>query len=638
MGLSQLQTTMLALEMESLVNSDDGIPEEVEIYADSLQEALKIASDTILAPIGELEYEIHQRGSSGFFGMARTPYKITIRKSKELTDKWSSELEDLNVSLENGKKFNEFGEEVEPDVDGRSIIRIYSTGVFIKVIPPKGQGQPESLERASEYIHKAGIFELDKHAVEKAIKQSTGEPVKIASFKPRDGADSSMTIDIAPDEMEATVLVSAPRPGGRHLMVKDVVNALKKSGVVYGFQNEGIEEALDNDKYGVSFVAATGDPVVNGKDGFVDYKVRIEKKIEFKEDESGRIDFLAKDLIENVVQGQVLAELIEPEKGQNGQTIFNKILPAKDGHPTEMKPGKGTILSEDGRQVLAEKNGQVVYIAQRINVEENYVIGGDVGLDTGNIMFLGSVTVRGSVSDNMEVKAAGNIEVAGSVQKAHMEAEGDIIVRQGIQGRDGAVIESTTGSAYAKFIQNTELHVEKDVIVQEGVLHSKIHAGSKVICNGKRAQIVGGEIMAGEEVRVKQLGAQASTPTLVTVGTNPKILAQIQQLETIKLQAREKLDKIEQNIRTLTTQKSAAGEGFAQSKEEMLQKMIGAQEKLTERLKEAESEILQLTEYMTMLASSGKVHVEKTMFPGVKIIINGAEFNVNDEYNHVTLT
>jgi hypothetical protein len=637
MKISKLKQILLDLEIESGDDSKN-TPTVVEVYADSVKEGLAIGAQAIMMPVSELEYEILNPGSSGFLGLFRTPYHLIVRKGHiAATDRYH-DLEDMDISLETGVKLNDFGEEIEPDIDGRCFVRVYSNGIFLNIVPPKGHGHPVNMDTALNCLVKSGIQNYDSGAVEKAVKQSKTEPVKIANYVPRPNADSNLTLDISPDEMTATVMISAPRIGGRHLTVKEVVATLKNSGVLYGFQEDTIKEALENDRYGVPVIAARGDDPLNGEDGYIDYKVRIDKKVEFKEDESGRIDFMAKDLIENVVQGQTLADLVPPQKGKPGKTLFNKILPSTDGVPAEMKPGKGTILSENGKQIIAEKNGQVVFIGGRINVEENYVVNGDVGLDTGNIMFLGSITVRGSVSDNMEVKAAGNVDVAGGVQKAHMEAEGDIIVRQGIMGRDGAVIESTTGSVYAKFIQNTYVSVEKDVVVAEGILHSKIHAGSKIICNGKRAQIVGGEIMAGEEVRVKQLGAQASTPTLVIVGTNPKILQQINQLINIQKQATEKLEKIEQNIRTLTVQKTTQGEEFTEQKELMLNKMITGKEKLHDKIKETDNEKKQLEEYLQILAARGKVHVEKTLFPGVKIVINEAEFTVNDEYNHVTLT
>lgn len=636
MALAKLKKQLLAMDFEDDDQASDEVPEELEVLADSLEQALQIGASELQTDISNLDYEILQKGSSGMLGVGRMPYKVLVRKMAE-DSRWA-DLEDLNVSLNRGGEGEGPAEaEIIQNENGKALVKIYKNGVFLKVIPPVGDGRPVDVETAIDKLHRSGVVHFDRTVVEKAVKEATGELVRVADYSPRPDADSTLTVEISPDEMSAIITISAPRPGGRHLTVDEVIAAMKASGVEYGFDKEAIEKALDGEKYGQPIVAAKGDPAVDGKDAYIDYKVKIDKKVEFKEDESGRIDYLQKDLVENVVQGQVLAELIPAEKGKPGRTVKNRIIPAKDGKPMEMKPGKGTILSQDGRQIIAEKNGQVVFRQGKLMVDEVYTIGGDVGLDTGNIMFLGSVVIRGSVTDNMKVKAAGNIEVGGNVGKAELEAEGDIVIRQGIQGRDGARIETTGGNMTAKFIQNAHVIVEKDLMVSEGIMHSKVEVGGKVILAGKRAQIVGGEVMVGEEVRAKQLGAQASTPTHIIVGTNPKILQQIKQLEKIKSGAEEKLVKIEQNINTLNHQKVTQKENFPPEKEEMLVKMLSAQEKLNQRLKEADNEILQLREYMSMLAQNGKVHVEKTMYPGVTIEINNARFECKDEYTHVTL-
>ena len=127
----------------------------------------------------------------------------------------------------------------------------------------------------------------------------------------------------------------------------------------------------------------------------------------------------------------------------------------------------------------------------------------------------------------MHVKAAGGIEVAGTIQKAYVEAEGDIIVRQGIIGRDEAQVESTAGSVYGKFLQNGVCMAEQDVVMGENIMHSRVYAGGNVVCNGKRAQLVGGEIICGGVVRVKSLGAMAATPTHVMAGVNPRAMQHV---------------------------------------------------------------------------------------------------------------
>ena len=641
LGLGKLKKNLLAAELAAELEEDlDDFqskeqPTQVEVLADSLRQALDLAAHELRAKLSQLDYEILEKGASGIMGVGRLPYRVLVRIMEDIDSKY--DIEDLNTSLiDNDPGTLASGSEVAIDQDGKASVRIFRSGVFLTVFEPKGAGKPIDFHATLDRVKKAGVLKFNEKLIKKAVEAKSNEPLKIGDWIPKPDADSTLAIEIAPDEMSATINISSPRPGGRHLQLKEILKALKGQGVVFGYQDQEIQSALDSDVYYQPVVAARGEQSVKGEDGYIDYKVRIEKKIQFKEDDAGRVNFLEKDLIENVVQGQILAELIPEKKGKPGKTVTNRILPFTNGNPTQLKPGKGTMLSEDGHQLLAERNGQAVFTQGKLNVEETYTIGGDVGLNTGNIIFLGSVFVRGSVTDNMQVKAAGNIEIGGSVQKSHLEAEGDIIIRQGIQGRGVGIIESTTGSLYAKFIQSANISVGKDVVVSEGILHSKVSAGGRFICNGLRAQIFGGEIMAGEEVRVKQLGSQAHTQTKVVVGTNPKILQQINQLNTIQDQANEKLEKIEQSIKTLEKKKSM-GASLTDDKEEMLVKILSFQEKLQEKVIEAENEKEQLNEYVKTLATNGKVHIEKTLYPGVTIEINNAIFVAKDEYKGITL-
>lgn len=639
MAYVKLKKMLMKMDLEDDVafnNLYNSQISQVEVLADSVQQALAMAATELNLGMDELDYEILKKGNSGLFGFGRMPYRIKVHKMQDFNR--YADIEDLNISLDGMQ--NTAGAEKVPEVkDGKGVVRSYKEGVFVKIKPPEGGGQPVASATVHDKIQRAGVFTYSKNLVEKALKNPSDEFVKIADAIPSadPSVDSSASIEVSPDEMQAIITLTAPRPTGKHLKTKEVVAMLQSSGITYGIDESVIEDALEDDKYYQPVVAAEGDKPVDGEDGVVTYKVRIEKKVEFEEDEQGKIDFYAKDLIENVVEGQVLAERSAPGEGKNGKTVTGKETPAKDGKMAEFKFGKGVVLSNDDMQLLAEYNGQVIFSVGRISVEEVLRVDGDVGLTTGNITFLGSVIVRGSVTDNMEVKAAGNIEVATSVEKAHMEAEGDIIIRQGIQGRDEGFIESTAGSVFFKFAQNVKIHAEKDVIADEAILHSHVSSNGSVICKGKRAQIVGGEILAGKEVRVKQLGAQSSTPTSIIVGTSPKLLKQLKDLEDAETVGMDKMDKLQKNIRALTLQKTTQRENFPIEKEDILSKMVIAEEKQHVHLNELGKDKQQLTEYIEKLAKGGKVHVEKTLFPGVRIEINGAILDIRDEYSHITL-
>lgn len=634
----QLKKIIIALENEEELQNEarNRAPREVIVVADSVKQALKLAAVEMQKDPLQLDYKILNKGGSQLLGLRRLPYRVHVFQAKE--DTRFSDLEDMNVSLSGAMAQAALSDDgpIAINAEGKILVRIYRTGVYIIVRPPVGEGQPVTMQQALEKLRQAGVNAYDKGRLESEVRAKSGKQIKIAEWTPRPDADSQLQIEVMADHMRATMIMTRPRPGGRHLQVADVMQALKVNGVQFGFRENIIEKALEEEVYSTPVVVAEGKAAQNGRDGYIDYKVRIDKKVEFKEDESGRVDFLQRDLVENVVQGQVLAELVPAQRGQEGRDLFNKITPAKNGNPVTMRPGPGTMLSDDGKRLLAEKNGQVIYRGGILSVHDMFTINGDVGIGTGNITFLGSIMVTGSIEDNMHVKAAGTIEVAGTIQKSFVEAEGDIIVRQGIIGRDNASIESTAGSIYGKFLQNATCMAEADVVMGENIMHSRVYAGGNVVCNGKRAQLVGGEIICGGVVRVKSLGAMAATPTHVIAGVNPRAMQQMKQIAQIEKQLMEKIALAEMNLKTLQQQKAAAPDAFGEAKEEQLVKTNAFKDKLQERLREAYTEHASIAEFMKESESFGAVHVEKTVFPGVTIEINGAQFTVQDEYNNVS--
>ncbi|WP_367897521.1 FapA family protein [Leptospira sp. WS58.C1] len=610
--------------------------EQVEVIAPTLEKCLQLAAAHLKRKSHEIDYIVIKRGKKKFFGSE--PWHI--RASILPEDTFLDELSELDKKLTGGsgklvsKDLKEF---LQPkDRDGRAVVQIFRNGTYLTIYPPSGDGKAIELSEVSRRLSVRGINEVDDGQIKKIVKEAKGEPIYISNMKPRQGAEAKMVLDIAPDKMKAKITFIPPKPGGRDLEVKDVVNYLKNAGIKYGVKEEEIQKRLEDEFYNQPFTAAEGDPPVNGKNAQVIYHVRISKKVVFREDESGKVDYKDMDLIENVVVGQLLAEKIPAERGKYGRTLFNELLPAKDGLDTELKQGKGTILSEDRTKLTAEVNGQVVYASGRLSVETVYRVNGDVGIKTGNVTFLGSVIITGNVEDNYSVKAAGNIEIYGTVQKANVEADGDIIIRQGVSGRDEARIESTGGNVIAKFIQNATVVTEKDVVVQEGILHCFVSAGGKVISNGKRGQIVGGTIRASDTISAKVIGSSANPPTELIVGTDPKVLKQISEYEEKLAENQDKFEQISKSLKTLKARKENDPASFTQDHEQQLIKTSKAAEKLEIRVREYENEIQNLKTYIEERAANGKISVEKTLYGGVTIKIKSADFKTRNEIKHKT--
>ena len=625
--------------IESEQEKTEEVKDRVEVIGLTIASCLNRAGDFLGKDLSVLDYEILERGKQSFLNPI--PYRLSVSILPEQNP--YADLTDFAEKL--GIDADHFtGSELDAFVtpkhkDGRALVRVYRSGVFVSIFPPLGEGQRVDVNQVYLRLGQSGVEKYDHATVEKAVAEQGGEPVKIGDWVPKPEADSTVKVEISPDEMNANIKITPPRSGGRHLEVDDIVNALKSYGVVIGFKEEEISLALTEDRYMEEILAARGQPPKHGADAYIDYKVNVSKDApQLEEDAKGKVDFKQMNLIENVVVGQILAEKIPAQEGVMGRTLSNRLVEARDGKDIELKQGRGTILSEDKMRLIAEINGQVVFSNNKISVEPVHRVSGDVGPKTGNIMFLGSVHISGNVLDNYEVKAAGNVEVQGAVQKAKIEAEGDIIVKAGIHGREGAHVESTGGSIFAKFIQSAEVFVAEDVTVQEGILHSKVEAGGKILCNGRRAQIVGGSIRATKEVRAKIIGSQAYTTTDIVVGTDPRILANFEEMKEMQKQDEAALTKLQKEVATLEARKKSDPEHFTEEQNEDLEKKQGRIKRQQNKIKELEEEITRLDEYMQEIGAEGKVHAEKEIFPGVTATIKDHSQKFDDNYRSVTLT
>jgi uncharacterized protein (DUF342 family) len=434
--------------------------------------------------------------------------------------------------------------------------------------------------------------------------------------------------------MKAFMTIVPPNPGGRDLDIDDVMDELDLKGVRVGVKKGAIEETIADEVYNIPVLIAEGYPPQNGEDAKLVYNFRTEKKVQLEEDEKGQVNFKDLNLVENVVAGQLLAMKVQATEGRPGRTVTDHTIDAKDGKDLELETGKNTELSQDGMSIIAAINGQVTLSSGKVTVEPIYEVNGDVDIHTGNILFLGTVIVKGNVEDGFSIKAAGDIEVRGSVGKCLVDAEGNINIKQGVMGKLAGQIKAG-GSVWAKFLEQVNVTSDKSVVVQDGIMHCRVDATEKVVCFGKRATIVGGRIRAGEIVNTKTLGSVSFTETVVEVGVDPKSRQRLYELDKELTESENSLEKLNANINTLQNQKKHR-RGFTEEKGKLLEKMISSREEFSIRVSEIKEEMNELKSYLKLLRTIGKVSVSKEVFPGVRIGIKDIYYDVTNEFKHIT--
>ncbi len=600
----------------------------VQIEGESIANALKQASIELGLPVKKLEYEVIEKGTKGIIGLGKKNWKIIAYETrKPVAVQRETEMPEENPEIDLGS----IREENKP---GEVFVRLNNEGVFLKVTKPVGKGRSVTERMALSRLTERGVGDYDVSLVAKVVKQADGEYIRIGDYQYNPANDSTIALEITDQDMKAYIVVNPPGPGGADLTYDDIISYLNANDVVHGVKEDIIRNFIDYPVYNDTVLIAEGTRPKNGRDARIIYNFRTDhSQIELKE-KDGKVDFKELDLVENVVAGQLLAKKIPPEEGRNGRTVTGMVIPAKAGNDVEFLVGKNVKLSEDGLTAVAEINGQVLLLAGKINVEPVYTIQGDVNLHTGNILFLGTVVIKGNVEDGFSVKAAGNIEVYGSVGKCVLDAEGDIIVHQGILGKIDGKARSGM-SVFAKFIEHARVEAGEYVVASDGIIHSHVDANKKIICQGKRASIVGGRLRATEEINAKNLGSVAGTETNLEVGYDPKSKEKLGSLDSRKTELESKLEELEKNITTIEKLQRIQKK-LTEEKKQYLNELNEKRSEVLSELDEVNRETGSLNSYLESLKLIGKVSASGRVYPGVKVFIKNASLVVRTEFKFVT--
>ncbi len=605
---------------------DDRKIKSIRVTGGSLEEALKQASIELGVSVKKLEYEVVEQGSRGTLGVGRRNWVILAYEAAQKVKMPEEEVDLASLGL--GAKA-----EAEPDRDGEVFVRLTHEGVMMKVTPPVGRGSRLSERVALEKLSRRNV-NFDAAAVSRVVRRAEGEYIKVGDFEFNPAAQSVLTVDVFEADMKAAMTATPPGPGGTDLTAEEIRTLLASNGVVHGIKEEVIQEFVDYPRYNDRVVVAEGSKPVNGRDARVAYNFSTDHTEVRLKEKNGRVDFRELDLVENVEAGQILARKMPAEPGQDGRTVLGRVLPAKAGKDTAIDVGKNVKLSEDGTTVLATINGQVLLVAGKINVEPVYTVEGDVNFKSGNILFLGTVLVKGNVEDGFSVKAAGNIEVMGSVGKAELDAEGDIIVHQGILGKNEGRVRAGL-NLLAKFIEHARAEADGNVLVSDGIIHSFVDANRRIICQGKRAAVVGGRLRAAEDINAKILGSVAGTETILEVGLDPRRKEQLAGAFHRKGELERELEGLERNLNTLENLKRVQGE-LPEDKARSLDELNERRSTIFQELETLNAKIAEINAYLAGLKINGKVSASDRVYPGVKIFIKNESLVVRNEFKKVT--
>ena len=603
----------------------------VETVGPTLEAAISDAAALLDIPSYHIEFEIIEKGSAGFLGFGKKDWRlqayerIKSRKKKHIESFFEEDTESKLPVVE--------------DRDGDVFVFLQPGGeALIKVTAPSGNGRRASEKYALQFLEDRKVMDVDRNHLKNVLNEALGEYVKIGNYEQLSYNDSVARVEISENEMHAHIIVTNPGEGGCDISYESYYSILKNNRVVHGIKEEFLKNFVDQPIYNDRIEIAEASKPHDGKNAYIQYNFETEQsRARLRESVDGRVNFKELNIIQNVVEKQVLAKKIPPEHGIDGKTVTGKTLPAKNGVDIKLPVGTNVHVAEDNETILSDLSGQVVIVNGLINVEPVLTIEGDVNLKTGNIIFLGTVVVTGNVEDGFSVKAAGNIDIRGTVAKSELDAEGDIIIYQGINGKGGGHINAGK-SLWARFIQNANIETGDMVFASDGIINSRVVAFNRIICQGKRAHIMGGRLSAREEINAKVLGNPTSgTETICEVGFDPKRKEELDSLQETKFLMEKQIDEVKLNIQTLVNQKKHK-KVLSEDKEEYLLELLEKRDNLLTEFKKNQEEIQKIQEYLATLKYKGRISASSKVYPGVKIVIRDAKDEVRVEHKAVTFT
>lgn len=352
-------------------------------------------------------------------------------------------------------------------------------------------------------------------AIRNALAVAPVHPVKFGEAKER------VTVEVSPDEMRAcvTLCVRDEELQGdmRKQIVQEVLDTLRIQGVVFGIKTDLLAGALCNQK---QILVAEGIAPVPGEDSIVTMYEMKEAKPTIQE--NGQVNHYEMNLINMVKEGDWLGERLEPGAGIPGTSVRGREISAAEGRRLPLVYDASSVreVQEGQKTVLyATRRGAVHYEGDRISVSNHLEINSNVDFKTGNIVFDGYLTVKGTIEDNFSISADMDIEILGDYGvgsvKDIVSREGSIYIKGGIAGKNRAVIKSKK-DIFTKYVADATIICEGSVHIGFYCLNSNIIA-REVILDSPRGQIIGGSIQAHVKVVSSVIGNSGEKRTLITV-------------------------------------------------------------------------------------------------------------------------
>ncbi|MFA9379945.1 MAG: DUF342 domain-containing protein [Acetanaerobacterium sp.] len=440
--------------------------------------------------------------------------------------------------------------------------------------------------------------------------------------------DAQYRVEVSEDHLRAYITVLAPENKGAEVAIPTLVQALKDVGVVYGLKEPEIKRLVFGRLYEHKMLVAEGVPAQNGKDGEITNRFVYGSRGVPKINVDGSVEYKELNLIYNVTKGQVLCDIIAPTDGTKGITVKGQdIVPAR-GRDAKLPLGKNVLLSQDGTQIYADINGNLIQRGGMLEINDTFTVNGDVDNSIGNINFIGNVVVKGDVKSGFSITAGGSIRINGIMEAAVLKAPEDITLT-GANGQGGGRV-FTGGDLKASFLENVAIEA-KGSVTANSIMYCNIKCGGTLELKGRNASIVGGIYVVALDVIAKSIGSPSHARSEFTLGASTSLVEEMNTMGHRLRQIESDSFKLAQAIQFLNAKNK---ESLSKDKLKILDQAVYnrsalemEKEKLSKRYKAMEEEL--------EMPNTSRIICRGTIYTGTHITMGSHSVQLTEDKDYV---
>lgn len=431
---------------------------------------------------------------------------------------------------------------------------------------------------------------------------------------------------VAKDGMTASIVLRRSSPDEPALSTDEILDELGSAGVVFGINQDAVEALVKSEKYNEPIQVASGTPPGRGTASIFTYHFQTKFEHKPHEDDHGHVDYRDLSFLQNIEEGGVLITKTPATQGVNGMSVSGKELAGTIGRDLPFEAGNNVRVAPDGLQLVAATGGMIQYSGGKVSVQHCLTIPGAVDHTVGNLNCKGSIKIGGDVKAGFKIHTDGDVEVGGTVEETTIIAGGSIFIRGGFFGQGEGLLRAGA-DIVLKFAENQRLEAGRSIFVTDELIGCKVSAKESLIIKGKKGRIQGGDVFAGKEIRVPFLGAEVGTRTLVTVGSDPKVMGRIAEINAEVKRLTEDGERVKEGLIALF--KLDLAKKLPEEKRPVLESLKAFRDSLPANLAQLEQEKAALLESLKQI-NDCVIICERNCYPGVRVGIGNAYRDISD--------